>query len=216
MGRSYKKHDVKKQFDNFRFNRKGDGKLSVGVRLGMPKADQSNASEYAEGVALDGGALMFQREDNLEMLLAPVAGCVGGKNLITHKLEAALQDLRHGHAMQERAARAAQPAPLQRASIHAVDASTYAGNDLGPITMGDWVTRKGQTERYQVTAMRILNGTTQAKTDRKNSRWTNIDRFEHAREVTPEPAGVDLQSLDATALQDIVAQTVAAILAARQ
>ena len=82
--------------------------------------------------------------------------------------------------------------------------------------MGDWVTRKGQTERYQVTAMRILNGTTQAKTDRKNSRWTNIDRFEHAREVTPEPAGVDLQSLDATALQDIVAQTVAAILAARQ
>ena len=214
MGRSYKKHNVKKQVDNFRFNRSGDGKLSVGVRMGVAKADQSNAGDYADGVALDGGALMFQREDNLEMLLAPVDGCIEGKNVITHKLEAALTDLRHGHAMQERAARAAQPAPLQKASIRSVAADTYAGNDLGPINMGDWVSRKGQNERFQVTALRILNGTTQAKTDRKNSRWTNLDRFEHAREVTPEP--VAPAGIDAAALQDIVAQTVAAVLAARQ
>ena len=187
MGRSFKKFEnvVKEAQWRWLF-RKGDGAPTVAVECGLP----GDKVKFGQSV-LEGTRLLFQQPRTIRMLLAPQSD---GRALVVHLLEAALVKLESMLKVKAREEAAAQPAPLQKASIHAVDASIYAGNDLGPITMGDWVTRKGQTERYQVTAMRILNGTTQAKTDRKNSRWTNLDRFEHAREVTPEPAvpaGID-------------------------
>lgn len=206
MGRYSKYANAVKEATWRAFNRK-DGAPTVALRVGVDEGDT-----YPDGSKkLNGLHLLFQSPKNIRMLLAPQSD---GRALVVHMLEAMLQKLESMITAKEQAAQAAQPVALQKASIRSVSPDTYAGNDLGPINMGDWVSRKGQTERYQVTALRILNGTTQAKTDRPNSRWTNLDRFEHAREVTPEP--VAPAGIDAAALQDIVTQTVAAILAARQ
>ena len=220
MGRSFKKHNVKKTVDNFRFNRKGDGAPSVGIRVGVAKTDQTGADRWAEGTVLDGSGPMFQRLDNIAMLLAPMTGCTAGKNLITHKLEACYADLEHSLGLMEREKQAAQPAPLQRAPIHSVDASTYEGNDLGPIGMGDWVTRKGQTARFTVVGLKVSpsTGTILLKTNEPKTRYTDVARFEHARALPPEPVApaAALPADIDPGLMAVIAQTVAAYKASQQ
>ena len=185
MGRSFKKFaNVVKEAQMRWMFREGDGAPTVAIECGV------KGETVKEGQpVLKGTRLLFQQPRTIRMLLAPKSD---GRALVVHLLEAALvklESMLKTRAREEAAANPRMPTKAQQAPIHA---DTYAGNDLGPIGMGDWVTRKGQTERYQVTAMRVLNGTMQAKTDRPKSRWTNVDRFEHAREVTPEPAAADM------------------------
>ena len=210
MGRSFKKFaNIVKEAQMRWMFRGGDGAPTVAIEVGVESGNVKEGQPVFKGTRL-----LFQYPRTIRMLLALQSD---GRAYVVHLLEAALVKLESMLQVQTQAERAAQPTSLERAHIHSVDASTYEGNDLGPIGMGDNVTRKGQTARWAVIGLKVSpsTGTILVKTDEPKTRYTDVARFEHARALPPEPvAPAAPAGIDAAAFAEF--QEYKAFLASRQ